>query len=847
MDANGWAFISGLEQVFALQPVIACAECVDEFASRAHFKLVHCVATAFGYKTLWAQIVPYHELSNHCRSRWLCVWLRADVAAEPIGFSLPCSVTPRVPWNDECYKFSLPKVWQDQVRLSQSEAAIYNDLQLIPPAKRAKVSSLSRPDAGLFGRLACPHEPLPTLCASYTTQHALSHAHLQSKGIFVVLTHHNGSYCFLDPAHFCSLFGATRDLILPSKVSLAFKVVGNAITVPHSILCIAVGLYAILPEAINPISIMRDAWDHRLTAKNAVLIEQGSFVRLMPVSLVRQLLHTKVIGHEQGEWRVIILFHGDDEEFERRATMAMTFAEVLSSMFQGPDELFPQCSLHSEVRACDLTCSIREIAAIADDWTLRLGNVGIANCRLILQPELTEKPSEIHATNWPATVPCVDLTSSTVELCPPGPLEAFGSCATFASILDAMHPIEFVKGPVWFKAVVVHHALPGALQIRRNQANFEALLPALRNLLKPNEQLATTLAFDSAARDTAAFRIIHIFKISSAIGEVAITAHIPSEELVIHAVVDSTDGSLPTFALNQSLYQIEEINGSPRIQHVGSLQPGALLQLTRSPDIKAGGHHLSSGATPTLRAGSNFQARAEYMCNTHGWIAADELWSITQNILFMQDSFKFTAPVYWNQADSDFTLSPFGELYLYNNTTNVICVLIDDHWAAIEICRNADAAHLTFVQLPQHLHSAATFVVARLLDIAPHRLTSSSEHEEHLPHLCGWRLVQRWIHRFDIEDNFQPETFAGVADRFHDIINMTMECALEDLPNLQCPSAAGSSGKFAAEEIPDLPCSQRIAAEPSATERAYRCLPGSTPTVVFYSAYASPFARRSGI
>ena len=217
------------------------------------------------------------------------------------------------------------------------------------------------------------------------------------------------------------------------------------------------------------------------------------------------------------------------------------------------------------------------------------------------------------------------------------------------------------------------------------------------------------------------------------------------------------------------------------------LQNGALLSLQRSHEIRAGGHHLSSGATPTLAAGADFQARAEYMCNTHGWIAADELWSITQNIMFMQDSYKFTAPVYWNQQDSDFTLSPFGELYLFNNTTNVICVLVDDHWAAIEIRRTADAANLNFVQLPQHLQNAATRVVARLLDIAPHRLSTSSEHEEHLPHLCGWRLVQRWVQLFDLADDFQPESFAGVADRFHDTITMTMECALEDWRTYNAP------------------------------------------------------------
>ena len=51
---------------------------------------------------------------------------------------------------------------------------------------------------------------------------------------------------------------------------------------------------------------------------------------------------------------------------------------------------------------------------------------------------------------------------------------------------------------------------------------------------------------------------------------------------------------------------------------------------------------------------------------------------------------------YWNQQNANFTLSLFGELMLINNSTNVICILVDDHWAAIEIRRVADGAHLTF-------------------------------------------------------------------------------------------------------------------------------------------------------
>ena len=427
MDANGWSFVAGLEQVFALQPVLACAECVDEFASHSHFKLVQSVATFFGYKTLWAQIVPYHELANHCRSRWLCVWVRADIQAEPLGFSLPCSIAPRVPWNDECYHFHLPKVWRDQVRLSRSEAEIYNDPQMYPPAKRTKVLASTRPDAGLLVRLANPKEPLPTLCASYSAQHVVPFEHLKSKGIFAVLAHQDGSYGFLDPAHFCSLFGTTKELLLPSKLSLAFKVVGNAITVPRSVLCLSVGLYAILPEVIDPVSVMRDAWEHRLTARSALLFEQGPFVHLVPFASARQRLRTKDILPDQGEWRILFALRDEADVVEMRATMSTSFAEVAASFFDGPAGLLQQLKLSSHLRTCDLTLSIRELSAIADEWDLWLGSVCLAKCTFVLQPVRPSPRLTLASELCSPTAPGLDVADLPIDLSRPGSLGAFWS------------------------------------------------------------------------------------------------------------------------------------------------------------------------------------------------------------------------------------------------------------------------------------------------------------------------------------------------------------------------------------------------------------------------------------
>lgn len=86
-----------------------------------------------------------------------------------------------------------------------------------------------------------------------------------------------------------------------------------------------------------------------------------------------------------------------------------------------------------------------------------------------------------------------------------------------------------------------------------------------------------------------------------------------------------------------------------------------------------------------------------------------------------------------------------------------------------------------------HLRTPATFIVARLLGIAPHRLSTSNERDERLPRLCGWRLIQRWVQRFDLEDDFQQEDFHGVADHFRDIMRLTMECSLGDWQTYNAP------------------------------------------------------------
>lgn len=119
--ANGFAFVEGLQLAFVCQPIILVAECADEVSTHPHYELLLNIAHRFGYRRVWSQVTPLHQLSPHVRRRWICVWIRSDVKACPFDATVSPSVFPRPSWDEAEYTFALPRSWQNQILLSESE------------------------------------------------------------------------------------------------------------------------------------------------------------------------------------------------------------------------------------------------------------------------------------------------------------------------------------------------------------------------------------------------------------------------------------------------------------------------------------------------------------------------------------------------------------------------------------------------------------------------------------------------------------------------------------------------------------------------------------------------------
>lgn len=125
---------------------------------------------------------------------------------------------------------------------------------ILPRTGRApKSDDPTTNDQVLWERAPPTDQPLPTLCASYSAQHLLAPRHVQTRGLFTFLRRTANGFEFFDPGHFCSLFGTQSHVVLPTKVSEAFRIVGNAISVPQAVL--SLGVACCWPTVGGPIAL----------------------------------------------------------------------------------------------------------------------------------------------------------------------------------------------------------------------------------------------------------------------------------------------------------------------------------------------------------------------------------------------------------------------------------------------------------------------------------------------------------------------------------------------------------------------------------------------------------------
>ena len=224
-----------------------------------------------GYCKLWSQDVAIHQLTSNHRTRWLAVWSRRDIPCQKQRERFVCAIHRRLSWDDNKHQHALPSALADDLVLHTPQMQIYGDRNLLPPARKVRVGEDATIQQVLAQRLAMQGEYLPTLCASYTAQHLLQKAHIESKGIFATLTQRDDCFSFIDPFVFVTLFGTTDSTALPVALRTAFHQLGNAISQIHALVAVLIAMEGVSGEPFQKLSLVQQCWEGRLSSDKAMI------------------------------------------------------------------------------------------------------------------------------------------------------------------------------------------------------------------------------------------------------------------------------------------------------------------------------------------------------------------------------------------------------------------------------------------------------------------------------------------------------------------------------------------------------------------------------------------------
>lgn len=686
-SSQGWAFVDAVRITIAGQPLMLALECVDEVATHSHFAILEELLRIGGYRCAWQRVVPFHQVSHIHRSRWLGVWLRLDVFALAECPSLPLRVEKIIPRSAQHYRFTIPKGIREQLCLSQSELRVYGDIHLLPTTKRKILPENAPMTSVLRARLQDPFEPLPTLCASYSNQHNLAKSHLAVKGIFATLDSDGKDFFFLDPFAHIALLGATESTVVSSKIVLAFRQIGNAISVPQALLTLCIGFKTLMSWEVDLTDLVRKCWAKRLTSFSSFVIQCSRFATLCSAqAFVHEFTieaATQPLEIECVRWKVMhcrteatkTIFLPADWKVSQVPDIFRWHFDVRSHIFC-QNEDFKHCQQYT----------LHDYAVIVRQCQVCIDGLPFLQVDMMPQgPHLNQAPPQTQEADCTVISPTLPMS---IHVPKPG-------CASNPCPLD-------------FDAIAPTNAFRQVLESTEHCLRSDQGVPALFAFRCPAMSFTGLVSEDFLS--PSGFEIVEP---SGKRIRLSVSQTESPSQCAFFLATQTEDGHEPWFAFVRSsgAIGVAQVNKQPvlsNLLHIGtssfaieyqnglqwsnnsSISQGDVLVLSYQGPIHAGGHH--AGGPQVLAPGASFEARCEFAVNTSGWIAVDEMTFWVQHVQWLAPGYAyFSMPVHWDDDNGDFDFGPQVEFAVPNNRLTVIPILLRSHWCAVEVNR---ASHL---------------------------------------------------------------------------------------------------------------------------------------------------------
>eukprot|EP00438_Fugacium_kawagutii_P015123 Skav226484 [mRNA] locus=scaffold744:14189:19270:+ [translate_table: standard] len=259
-----------------LQPLAITIENVDSMRDHRHFKCVKDVFAWAGYRMAWECVSELKKVAPISRKRWLAVFIRnqGEISCARISDFLEM---PQPTLESHKVLMRLPEEHERDLTLTDDLLDVYSDVRYATKSMRMR---FFREDGRLTSRdvlkMRVKHgrAVLATFVASYSAQHNLPEHRLREDGLFAELIDGKLGVRFVSPFEIASAHGLVHDLCLPKDIQVAHRVVGNGISVQHSILAWSHARnYVDIRTRCHPQEMVLLAMKDRLHADNSEFID----------------------------------------------------------------------------------------------------------------------------------------------------------------------------------------------------------------------------------------------------------------------------------------------------------------------------------------------------------------------------------------------------------------------------------------------------------------------------------------------------------------------------------------------------------------------------------------------
>ena len=791
---EGWDFVNAIGLAAIAQPVIILLECADELRNHKHGCFVFHLLKTLGFRNVWDQVVESHQLTAAFRTRWLSVWARANVESKAFPPIFKLMTKLRVPWNHAMYDFCFPSTIRNQIRLTPSEKVTYGDQWLLPPAKRVKLNGRCSVDDVLNARIPSPHEPLPTLCASYSAQHLLAKEHLQHRGIYAALIDSDEGWQFLDPFRWAALLGATEKVILDVKIAAAFKTLGNAISIPHAALAWLIAFVAVTDLDINIQEQIQQIWDMRLTVDTAIVVIDDEYMVLIPtIDFAQNLKIGRHLKHPTGSCSVCIIPQCDASLLAQvpptwNANRLLVDLEII------PPHLQKVVAYNCTHVNAEKTWTLLKMKSIASSWTVNIGSTVILNLQFndddpnaIVSPTLDFELKDPH--HEPPTKPAshCNLTFPSFDALVMQPI--------YMNVLKLLE--EQSTLPDSARKHCVHIALPDIQTVAQICIPLDCKQSLTENICNAMSPGSTPDFIGKPAVALQSSPDMHLMLVSFA----SPPDHIPVivEQIPSGFIVPCWFPRLitPVCTLDAGPFGLAlkwHNSCVPSTEYNIQLKPGDVLtfeSVYNDATIAAGGHH-SLTHPPTLQVGASFTQRCEFATNTDGWLATDELEHGMQELQWSKpDSVLFQGPALWSTQETSFKRGNLFDIKPPNKPHVIMPVLVDTHWSVIEIARQQDAITIRLIGFAPSMVSRVKTIIACLLEPPLAAITFVEVPFPTITHMCGWQHLFNWYVKCRMKDSIPDcsSAYLTLPKECQDMIDDVMQDSIHAWTTTAAPTA----------------------------------------------------------